>query len=181
MKTRNIILAIVSFAAGAILMSFLISWLWHGQTKSEKSFTLDPKNCTYNIEGKDVSLINGRAETEIAPGSASKDVFQYFGNEVRGDFNNDGFQDVAFLLTENSGGSGTFFYVAAALGSKDKCIGTNIVLLGDRIAPQTTEFNGDVIVNYAKRAENQPMATQPSIGATMYLTVLDNELVEVTK
>jgi len=171
MDKKTILLAIVSFALGALLMSFL----------SEKSFVLDQKNCTYNIEGKQVTLVNGKAELEIVPGSASKDVFQYFGNEARGDFNNDGFEDVAFLLTENSGGSGTFYYVAAALGNKDKCIGTNGVLLGDRIAPQTTQFNGDIIVNYATRAENQPMTAQPSIGVSKYLKVSDGKLIEVNK
>ncbi len=168
MDKKTILLAIVSFVLGALLMSFLSSWLWRGQIKDGKSFLLDAKNCTYNVEGKEIKLVNGKAELEIVPGSASKDVFQYFGNEARGDFNNDGFEDVAFLLTENSGGSGTFYYAVAALGGKDKCIGTNAILLGDRIAPQTTEFNGSIIVNYAKRPENQPMTTQPSIGATMY-------------
>ena len=50
-----------------------------------------------------------------APGSASRIVTRYFGSEVRGDLNGDGREDVAFLLTQQSGGSGTFFYAVAAL------------------------------------------------------------------
>jgi len=40
---------------------------------------------------------------------------QYFGNEATGDLNGDGQADKAFLVTQDPGGSGTFYYVIAAL------------------------------------------------------------------
>ena len=133
-------------------------------TATEK-FTLDPKNCTYIIEGKNITLKDGYSEEEIVPGSASKLITRYFGNEASGDFDGDGFSDIAFLLTQNSGGSGTFYYVVVALGSANKCNGSNAILLGDRIAPQTTEFrNGEMAVNYAERKPNEPMTAPPSVG-----------------
>lgn len=136
------------------------------------------KNAVYIVDGKPVQLVNGMASTEVAPGSASKIATQYFGNEVRGDLNGDGAEDVAFILTQNTGGSGTFYYVVAALGSNKGYIGTNAVLLGDRIAPQTTEFrDGEIIVNYADRAPGEPMVTPPSVGMSKYLKISNGTLV----
>jgi hypothetical protein len=114
------------------------------------------KNATYMIEGKSVSLINGVSEVEAAPGSASKIVTKYFGNEVKLDFNDDGREDVAFLITQDGGGSGTFYYLVGAIknkeNDKDPYWGMQAVFLGDRISPQTTEYrNKQVIVNFADR------------------------------
>ncbi len=139
----------------------------------------DYKNAAYKIDGKLVTLVNGSAEEESAPGSASKTVTQFFGNEAVGDFNGDGRQDVAFIMTQTGGGSGTFFYVTAALGTASGYSGTNAILLGDRVAPQTIEFrNGEIIVNYADRAPKDPMAVQPSIGVSKYLKIQGANLVQ---
>lgn len=139
----------------------------------------DYKNTTYIIEGQSVTLTDGRAETTVAPGSASKTVTQYFGNEATGDLNNDGTPDVAFLLTQDAGGSGTFYYVVVALKTSDGYQGTNAILLGDRIAPQTTEIReGQLIVNYADRKPDEPMTAQPSVGVSKYLKVEGTILVD---
>jgi len=50
--------------------------------------------------------------------------------------------------------------------------GTNAVLLGDRVAPQTTEIrNRQLIVNYAERSINEPMTVRPSLAVSKYLVV----------
>ncbi len=103
----------------------------------------------------------------------------YFGNEAKGDINKDGVQDVAFLITDQPGGSGTFYYVVAALGTTDgKYVGTNAKLLGDRIAPQNTSIDedGDIVVNYADRAEGEPFTTAPSRGITNFYRDLAGNL-----
>ena len=140
----------------------------------------DYKNATYQIEGTSVTLINGYSEKETAPGSESKIVTQYFGNEKRGNLNGDNFGDVVFLLTQSSGGSGTFYYVVACLGRKEGgCIGTSGFLLGDRIAPQTTEINNqEIVINYADRNSGEPMTTLPSVGVSKYLYISNGILVE---
>lgn len=105
---------------------------------------------------------------------------QYFGNEAWADLNGDGTDDVVFLLTQDNGGSGTFYYVVAALSDTQEYKGTNAVFLGDRIAPQTTEIRNDgtIIVNYTTRKDNEPMTTQPRIGVSRYLKITNGELVE---
>jgi len=75
----------------------------------------DHKNTEYSIGGRTIWLVDGAAEAAAAPGSAARVVTRYFGNEVRGDLNADGREDVAFLLTQETGGSGTYFYAVAAL------------------------------------------------------------------
>lgn len=142
----------------------------------------DYKNATYMIEGQFVTLVNGFFEAESAPGSATKITTRYFGNEAFGDLNGDGKEDVAFLLTQSTGGSGTFFYVVAALQTASGVEGTNAIFLGDRIAPQNTSIeNGVITVNYADRNPGEPFTTQPSLGISEYLKVEANLLVEINK
>lgn len=162
-------------------------WIFWSQKEADQptgtqTFTLNLKNCAYVIDGKNITLTNGYSEEASAPGSASKIITRYFGNEVPGDFNNDGIRDAAFILTQDTGGSGTFYYVAVALGNDNKCNGTNAILLGDRIAPQTTEFqNGEIIVNYAKQKPNEPMTASPSVGVSKYFRIDGGKLAEVSK
>ena len=132
----------------------------------------DYKNIEYVIAGTSIKLTNGVSETEAAPSSASKIITRYFGNEARKDLNADGREDVAFLLTQETGGSGTFFYVVAALAQADGgYIGSQALFLGDRIAPQTTESGPGktIIVNYADRAPGEKFSARPSIGKSIYL------------
>ncbi len=130
----------------------------------EKQGPTDYKNATYILEGEPVTLSNGVAET-------TNGTWRYFGNEATGDLNGDGIPDVAFLLTFSGGGSGTFFYVVAAVATPSNTYnGTEAVFLGDRVAPQPTEIrNGVLIVNYADRAPGEPMTTRPSQGKSLYL------------
>lgn len=131
----------------------------------------DFRDATYVIDGKSVTLKNGVSEVEAAPGSASKIVTKYFGNEVRHDLDGDGTEDVAFILTQQTGGSGTFYYVVASLNRANGFVGTQGFLLGDRIAPQTTEMGTGtiVIVNYADRKAGEDFSVPPSVGKSVWL------------
>ncbi len=134
-----------------------------------------PKNATYMIDGHAVTLVNGVSSEPAAPGSASKITTQYFGNEVSHDFDHDGRPDVAFILTQNSGGSGTFYYVVSALNTANGYVGSDAVLLGDRIAPQTIEMSQNpstpdvIVVNYADRKQGEAFTVQPSVGKSIWL------------
>jgi len=135
----------------------------------------DYKDAEYRIGNTRVKLTGGFAETEAAPGSASKVTTRYFGNEYKTDLNSDGREDVVFLLTQETGGSGTFYYAVAALNTERGYVGSDGYLLGDRIAPQSTEMSPNprhkdvIVVNYADRAPGEPMTVQPSVGKSAYL------------
>lgn len=142
----------------------------------------DPRNTTYIIEGSSVTLKDGVSEVDAAPGSASKVDTAYFGNEARGDLDGDGKEDVAFILTQSTGGSGRFYYLAVALKTADGYKGTNTLLLGDRVAPQPTEIkNGVAIANFATRREGEPMAAAPSVGTSVYAKMENGTLVVTQK
>lgn len=139
------------------------------------SIVTDYKDAEYSIAGERVKLEGGVAETEAASGSASRVVTRYFGNELKTDINGDGREDVVFLLTQEVGGSGIFFYAVAALNTEQGYVGSDGYLLGDRVAPQTTEVSPNprhryvVVVNYADRALGEPMSNSPSVGKSVYL------------
>ncbi len=106
---------------------------------------------------------------------------QYFGNDAKGDLNDDGIVDLAYIVTESGGGSGTFFYAVAAFqNAAGRYIGSNAIFLGDRIAPQSTEIrNGILIVNYADRKAGEPMVAAPSVGVSVYLYFDGEKLIAV--
>lgn len=139
--------------------------------KSTLSVKNDYKNATYKVEGQSVTLVNGLSEVTAAPGSASKIVTRYFGNSAESDFDKDGRKDIAFLLTQQTGGSGTFYYAVVALNKPSGYVGTDATIIGDRIAPQSTEINerGFIVVNYADRKPGESFAVQPSVGKTLWL------------
>src|SRR5690606_35151990 len=112
---------------------------------------------------------------EIEPGAASKVTTRYFGNELEADLNDDGRQDIVFLITQEKGGSGVFYYAVAALNLENGYLGSDGFFLGDRIAPQSTDMSpnprqkGVVVVNYAVRAVGESMTSSPSEGKSAYL------------
>lgn len=144
----------------------------------------DPRQATYSIEGISVTLRDGLSERAI-PNSSSKIITRYFGNGAIGDINGDGRNDIAFLITQQTGGSGLFYYAVVALNastgtsvvaSDGTIVGTyrvtNAVLIGDRIAPQPMEVrDGKLLVNYAERKPDEPMTAPPSVGVTKILDV----------
>jgi heat shock protein HslJ len=95
------------------------------------------------------------------------------------DLDGDGDEDVIFLVTQETGGSGTFYYVVAALNTELGYVGSEGLLLGDRIAPQTTEKGRGniVIINYADRAPDESFAMPPSVGKSIWL-LLDPETLQ---
>lgn len=170
--TRSLIGILI--VLGVLLGSFFLLW---PSVSEEKKITVPTsyKNAEYVIEGERVKLENGLAETEAAPDSESKVTTQYFGNELKTDLDGDGREDVAFVLTQNGGGSGTFFYAVGALNTDHRYVGSDGYFLGDRIAPQSTNISQNprhkyvVVFNYADRASDEPMSARPSVGKSVYL------------
>lgn len=130
----------------------------------------DPLNITFTISGQSYTLINGKFEKEIAPGSASKETVQVFGLPVFGDLNGDGVKDAVMYLIQETGGSGAFFYVVEAINNNGFYRGTNAMFLGDRIAPQNINIiDGRAVANFAERKPGEPFATPPSVGKSVWV------------
>lgn len=137
----------------------------------------DPLNATYWIDGSAVRLIDGRAETAAAPGSVTKVRTHVSGQPVYGDMNGDGKKEAALLLVHDPGGSGTFYYAAAALNFRNRYHGTNGVLLGDRIIPSDIRIhNGVLVIQYADRRPEEPMSAEATVVKSAALILEDNRL-----
>ena len=133
----------------------------------------DAQNSTFIINDEEITLSKGRSNIQI-PDSISFISTRYFGNEAIGDINGDGLSDKVFLVAQETGGTGLFYYAVAAIQTISGYKTTNAFYIGDRIAPQTTEiFPGskEIRINYAERLLGEAMTTQPTKGATLYLKV----------
>ncbi len=179
MNKKGWVIAAVIVIAAIVLIAIY----WHsGNTNppaaQAPAATFDPLNATYVIDNTPVTLVDGRSSVPAAPGSATQIVTTIFGSPVSGDLTHDGVPDAAVMLAVDGGGSGTFYYIAAAVNASGTAQGTDAYLLGDRIAPQTLEIrNGQIIANYAVRKPGEPMTAQPSMGVSTYLIVQGSSLV----
>ncbi len=145
------------------------AWADSDQTPARQLATT-PFDAQYWIEAEAVQLNKGRALIETVPEAASKTVIRIFGDPVYGDLNHDGITDAALLLTRTSGGSGTFYFVAAAINRDGRYEGTEAVFLGDRIAPEALLIGHSlVIVDYKDRQSGEPMVAEPGVDRSMYL------------
>lgn len=171
----------ILYVALAIVVIVLAFFWFNSFIYNEKQAELpqDFKEVTFFISGEPVTLVDGYAEAITALGGESMTRIRYFGNELAHDIDGDGIEDMVFLITQETGGSGTFFYLVGALKRDEGYVGTHAVYIGDRIAPQTTNKGEgrQVIVNYAERAAGEPFSTPPSLGKSLYL-LLDTESLE---
>ncbi len=144
------ILAAVVLAGGFLLLN--------DRSNSPQQIAADPKSASYHIDDREVVLGTGSV--------------QYFGNELRLDLDGDDFDDSVFLITNSPGGSGTFYYVVAALQGERGYVGSKAFFVGDRIAPQNITIGGEdapIAVNYADRAPGESFSVRPSVGKTLWL------------
>ena len=132
----------------------------------------DPSNATFKIERDTVALVNGRAEREAAPGSATKVVATLADPRASGDVDGDGRPDTVVILIYQPGGSGTFFYVAALLNVRGGVTTTPAVLLGDRIKVTGVKLDGrTIVVDVLDRTAGQPLSESPSVASTKRFVV----------
>ena len=150
-----------------------------GQAAQLKS---DPLNTTYTIATRAIRLVEGRNEAPAAPDSSSKFITQVWGEPLFADMNKDGSDDAMLILTQSTGGSGTFYYVAAAIAAPTGYEGTAGLLLGDRIQPQGIDVaDSKARVSYLTRGNEESFADDPSIPRQMEVMYLaeENRLAEV--
>lgn len=176
----KIVLTLLILIAGGVYLFLNNPWQT-SPTPIINNDSFDGKNISFTIDGKLITLVNGLSETPAAPDSVSKIITRYFGNEAVGDLTRDGKPDTAFLITQETGGSGIFYYAVVAIKTDNGYKTTNAFFIGDRIAPQSTYIPKDSMelqVNYAERKQGEPMTAQPSMGATLLLKVTPGGILE---
>jgi hypothetical protein len=134
---------------------------------------IDLADITYNVGGTSYALNDGVAITP-EPNSSAQDMLRLY-QATRGSLNGDGEQDAAAILINETGGSGTFYYLAVAFANGST---TPAILLGDRIETDSVAIqNGVVIVRYKDRDASQPFSTAPSINKIATYSVVNGALV----
>ena len=150
------------------------------QTVSEDdNFRPDPSNATFIIDDESITLSRGRAEREIAPGSALTEETILMDKFAYGDLNIDGKKDTALLLARYGGGSGTFIYVAAFISGPVTYRGSEAIFIGDRIEPQSISINAGVVkVEYLDRGPDDAFAVEPTIPTSKEFVYKNGKFVE---
>jgi hypothetical protein len=148
---------------------------------AETAPRFNPLNATYDMGDGKVMLVNGEAASNPGePGLARRITTKIVGSPARGDLNGDGKADAAVVLMRDPGGSGNFYYIAAAINVNGKAEGTNAVLLGDRISPRTVRIvRGQIMVTYADRNPNDPFTAKPTVPVTKRYMLKGRVLKEV--
>lgn len=134
------------------------------------------KNINYTIDGDNITLVDGKAETSI-PDSSMKIVTEYFDLEKFTDLNGDGRDDVVFVLSQETGGTGVFYYLVAALNTDNGWIGSRAYFIGDRVIPKSLVVSDNIIsLNYLDRNNDQSFAEEPSINKNILVSFNVNNL-----
>jgi hypothetical protein len=138
----------------------------------------NPLQATYSLNGLEVTLRDGRFDMPAAPGSAARINVGVFGPPVYGYLDDDQDMDAALILVHQGGGSGTFYYLAAAIAEERGYRGTNAVLLGDRIVPKLVNIqHRSIVAEFLDRKTSQPFSATPTVAVSRYAFVDGHELV----
>jgi len=124
-------------------------------------------------------LKDGVFEEPAATGSASMITVSLGKNQAEGDLNGDGVPDAVVTLVAETGGSGTFPYLAAVINSSGAAEPLNSVLLGDRIVVNGLTIQSEQIeVDFLDHASNEPMSAAPTLVTVKKFKLQGNQIVE---
>ena len=138
------------------------------------------KNAEYQgIYPEAVKLSDGQYEGEpFVEGAASRPTVLFTEPFALGDLDGDGVDDAAVLLVEDSGGSGSFVYLAAVLNRDGQPENVATTLLGDRAQVEELSIDsGQIGVKMLTHGPEDPMCC-PSQESQETFTLEGGELVE---
>jgi uncharacterized protein len=137
--------------------------------------SIDYKNAIYRIDGKDVTLLEGQHAQLAAEGSSEQDVTRVVEPPEHAVGKLGGRSAVAVFLSEEGGGSGTFYYAALVFND-----GRDTTFqIGDRIQPIGIAINGDdLVVSYLDRKADEPMAVPPTVPKERHFAYMNGQILE---
>ena len=140
-------------------------------------------NATYQgIYEEPVTLTDGKYEGEpFVEGGASRPTVIFIPDPVAyGDLNGDGQDDAVVLLAENSGGSGTFVYLAAVANQDSQPVNMATTLLGDRVQVNSITIpDNQMVVDMVQAGPDDPMCC-PSQQVIKTYELQGDQLVEIS-
>jgi len=143
-----------------------------GYDPKSNIYQADPANATFTFDGVEVTLSNGKIETDARETTLLE-------QKAYGDLNSDSRNDTVVFLAQSGGGSGIFIYVASYVSGPINYKGTNALFLGDRIAPEDISIaNGIVTVSYLDRAADEALAAEPTVKVSKQFVYKNGEFQE---
>lgn len=141
------------------------------------------RNATFkDILGEAVTLVDGQYEGDpFVAGGASRPTITLLPETIAyGDLDGDGRLDAAVVLVSDSGGSGTFVYLAAVESRDGTPLNVATTLLGDRDQVRSlTIDDGRLLVKLLSHAADDP-ACCPSLETTRTFRLREGQLVDET-
>lgn len=176
---KKLVMTLIVTLIGATL---LLSACTKTPSDSKAEVVSGALNASYLLGNENVTLANGVFEKKVAPNSAAVNKTQVWEQPVIGDLNADGKEDAAVGLINSPGGSGTFYYIAAAIKDADtkSYKGTNAVLLGDRIQLSKISIENNIItVVFNARKPGEAMTATPTVSVSKKIKVENGQLKEI--
>lgn len=145
-----------------------------GVKKGTVVFNADPKNSTYTIEDRQITLING--ESNSGSNTTSLDYYDAILENITqtADVDGDGVPETLVVISYNGGGSGVFSYLAVVKAGLESM---PTLFIGDRLIIQNIKVvDGIISVNYLDRAPTDAMAEMPTIPQILRAKLINNQL-----
>jgi hypothetical protein len=128
-------------------------------------------NLTYQgLYTETIQLVNGRYEGEpFVAGGTSRPTVTRLPLVAFGDLNGDGVDDAAVLLVENSGGSGSFVFLAAVINQGGSPENVSTILLGDRVELQWLAISdGQIVAEIVTHSDSDPLCCPSLVRRNIY-------------
>ncbi len=140
------------------------------------NLTLDQLgNLTYPIDlapDGEAQLVDGSFSAPAAPGSAAEILVDLSESVAFGDIDGDGAPDATVVLVTQTGGSGTFYYLAPVLNHSGTPEALAPVLLGDRIEMQALSVEaGEISVDMLTAGPDDPLCCPTQETHNVYALV----------
>ena len=150
-------------------------------SKDAAALVAELANAEYPLElsptGR-VRLAQGLYEAPAAQDAAAKFSVRLGKEHAIGDLDADGKPEVAVILVAQTGGTGTFSYVAVAQNRSSTTKPVASALLGDRVEVQSLNIRaGELTVKLRTRARGEPMTAAPTTSQTIEYVLHGDKLV----
>ena len=138
---------------------------------------------TENTDAGEATLEDGEFREPLAPDSAGELVIQlgkWAAGDIDGRSSGQSGDDAATITIEQTGGSGTFYFLHALVGEDGDLRDAGVAFIGDRIRVEGVSIHdGVIVVALLDRAPEAAMASEPTVAVIRRFALKSGELVEL--